>query len=111
MKLAEWARTQGIDYKTAYRWFRSGILPLPCTQLPTGTILVSPPPEAAKSGVALYGRVSSAGQKKDLDRQIARLVGFSTQHSLSVSKIVREVGSGLNGRRMEDLINGHPSLG
>lgn len=99
MKLAVWARAQGIDYKTAYRWFRSGILPVPCTQLPTGTILVSPPLEAAKSGVAVYGRVSSAGQKKDLDRQIARLVGFSTQHSLSVSKIVREVGSGLNGRR------------
>lgn len=99
MKLADWARAQGIDYKTAYRWFRSGILPLPSTQLPTGTILVFPKPEAAKLGVAVYGRVSSAGQKKDLDRQIARLVGFSTQNSLSVSKIVREVGSGLNGRR------------
>jgi len=40
MKLADWARKQGIDYKTAYRWFRAGILPVPATQLPTGTILV-----------------------------------------------------------------------
>lgn len=40
MKLSVWARQQGIDYKTAYRWFRAGILPVPARQLPTGTILV-----------------------------------------------------------------------
>ena len=40
MKLATWAKQQGVDYKTAYRWFRAGILPVPSRQLPTGTILV-----------------------------------------------------------------------
>jgi len=40
MKLAEWARRQGLDYKTAWRWFHAGILPVPAKQLPTGTILV-----------------------------------------------------------------------
>jgi len=40
MKLADWARKQGIDYQTAYRWFRDGNLPMPAIQLPTGTILV-----------------------------------------------------------------------
>ena len=40
MKLATWARQQGVDYKTAYRWFRAGILPATSRQLPTGTILV-----------------------------------------------------------------------
>jgi len=40
MKLAEWARRQGIDYRTAWKWFHAGILPVPSRQLPTGTILV-----------------------------------------------------------------------
>ena len=40
MKLSVWARQQGIQYQTAYSWFRKGILPVPFRQLPTGTILV-----------------------------------------------------------------------
>ena len=40
MKLSVWAKQQGITYKTAYRWFRSGILPCSSRQMPTGTILV-----------------------------------------------------------------------
>ncbi len=99
MKLADWARAQGVDYKTAYRWFRAGILPVPSTQLPTGTILVTPSQEAIKTEVAVYGRVSSAGRKKDLDRQMARLLEYATKNSMSVSRAVKEVGSGLNGRR------------
>ena len=42
MKLSDWATQQGIQYKTAYHWFKSGILPVPAQQLPTGTILVHP---------------------------------------------------------------------
>lgn len=98
MKLAEWAKQQGIDYKTAYRWFRAGILPAPTRQLPTGTILVEQ--ERADTGTtALYARVSSNDQKTDLDRQLARLVQFASSAGLVVSSSVVEIGSGLNGRR------------
>lgn len=40
MKLSDWAEKQGITYKTAWRWFKSGRMPVPCTQTETGTILV-----------------------------------------------------------------------
>lgn len=104
MKLADWARAQGIDYKTAYRWFRAGILPIPSTQLPTGTILVTTvPADEGIGGVALYGRVSSGGQKQDLERQMARLLEHAMKGKLSVAKAVKEVGSGLNGRRKKLL--------
>lgn len=98
MKLADWARAQGIDYKTAYRWFRTGILPVSSKQLPTGTILV----ESAVSpsgGAALYARVSSADQKSDLERQIVRLVEYATKNGHPVTKTATEIGSGLNGHR------------
>jgi putative resolvase len=98
MKLSSWAKQQGIDYKTAYRWFRAGILPVPSRQLPTGTILVDPPASVA-TGAVLYARVSAAGQKADLDRQLARLVRFAGQAGLMVVGTIAEIGGGLNGKR------------
>ncbi len=58
MKLSAWAKLQGISYKTAWRMWRSGQLPVPAEQLPTGTVIVHDQPE--KGGAALYARVSSA---------------------------------------------------
>lgn len=106
MKLADWARQEGIDYKTAYRWFQAGILPLPSTQLPTGTILVHPPlpknPEVTKKA-ALYARVSSHDQKEDLQRQLARLVEYATNNSFNVVETASEIGSAFNGNRKKLL--------
>jgi putative resolvase len=102
MKLADWARAQGIDYKTAYRWFRSGILPVPSEQLPTGTILVHSP-DRAPAGVALYARVSDSDPKGDLERQLGRLAAFSSRQGLSVDRSVIEVGSGFDGHRTKLL--------
>ncbi|MDP2858866.1 MAG: IS607 family transposase, partial [Bacillota bacterium] len=72
MKLSAWAKQQGIDYKTAYRWFRAGILPVPSQQLSTGTILVDVAATNEPVRTVLYARVSSSDQKSDLDRQLSR---------------------------------------
>lgn len=98
MKLADWARGQGIRYRTAYDWFRKGILPVPSRQMPTGTILVYPG-DTSERGTALYARVSSVDQRADLDRQLARLSAYAAEREFRVAKVVGEVGSGLNGRR------------
>jgi putative resolvase len=49
--------------------------------------------------VVAYCRVSSAGQKDDLERQVGRVVTGATERGLSVDQVVAEVGSGLNGHR------------
>jgi len=49
--------------------------------------------------VVAYCRVSSAGQKADLDRQVSRVVAGANRQGLAVAEVVTEVGSGLNGRR------------
>ena len=98
MKLSEWAKLQGITYKTAWKWFQDGKLPAPAEQMPTGTIIVYPV-EQSRSKVALYARVSSADQKSDLDRQIARLVLYASEKQLPISQTVTEIGSGINGNR------------
>ncbi|MGC8720268.1 MAG: IS607 family transposase, partial [Thermodesulforhabdaceae bacterium] len=45
MKLSEWAKRKGISYMTAWRMWKTGKLPVPAEQLPTGTVVVYPPPE------------------------------------------------------------------
>ncbi len=96
MKLSDWAKQQGISYKTAWRWFKDGKLPMPVEQTPTGTILVKENTDNTDELVALYARVSSSDQKQDLDRQIARLVTIANSQGLRVGKTVTEIGSGLN---------------
>jgi putative resolvase len=66
--------------------------------MPTGTILVEEP-ERKNVGAVRYARVSSADQKADLDRQVARLAAFAAERGIGVAKVVAEVGSGLNGHR------------
>jgi putative resolvase len=99
MKLSAWAKQQGISYRTAWRWFKAGSLPVPSQQLPSGTIIVSEPDQKNSNSVAIYARVSSHDQKKDLDRQVARLVVHANQNGLTVFKTFTEIGSGLNGHR------------
>jgi putative transposase len=48
MKLAEWARGNGVHPQTAYRWFREGKMPVPARRLESGTIWV----EAAAESTA-----------------------------------------------------------
>jgi len=78
-------------------------MPVPWRQMPGGTILVDVPMDEKPSAVALYARVSSHDQRKDLDRQLARLSRYAAEQGLHVVESVAEVGSGLNGKRRKLL--------
>jgi predicted site-specific integrase-resolvase len=51
----------------------------------------------------VYARVSSADQKADLDRQVARVCAWARAQQVPLDKVVVEVGSALNGHRREFL--------
>ena len=91
-------KKQGISYRTAWRWFKEGRLPVNAEQTATGTILID---EASHDSnhVAIYARVSSSSQKNDLERQIGRLVLFANAQRWVVAETVTEIGSALNGHR------------
>jgi putative resolvase len=103
MKLAAWARANGVHPQTAYRWFRQGTMPVPARRLPSGTILVQVPGSDHDGGLdqraVLYARVSVHDQQAELDRQVTRLSGWATAQGVTVAEVVTEVGSGVNGRR------------
>ena len=98
MKLSTWAKKQGISYRTAWRWFKNGKLPVLAEQTKTGTILIKEKPSQLNA-VAIYARVSSRDQKKDVDQQISRLVQYANAKGLVVAQTITEIGSGLNGHR------------
>jgi putative resolvase len=103
VKLAAWARANGVHPQTAYRWFRQGTMPVPAQRLPSGTILVEVPGGTSdgtqEQRVVLYARVSAHDQRTDLDRQVARLSAWAAGQGIVVAEVVGEVGSGTNGRR------------
>ncbi|WP_327011809.1 IS607 family transposase [Dactylosporangium sp. NBC_01737] len=103
MSVAEWARRNGVHPQTAYRWFREGTMPVPARRLPSGTIMVDVVSDDTQVQVVVYARVSSADQRADLDRQVARVTAWVTGQNMVVSRVVTEVGSTLNGRRKKFL--------
>lgn len=105
MNLAEWAQTQHIHPQTAYRWYRQGKLPVPARRV-GGLIMVGDLSggDARPIGrTVVYARVSSADQKADLDRQVARVTAWATSNGYAVDQVVTEVGSALNGKRRKFL--------
>jgi predicted site-specific integrase-resolvase len=48
---------------------------------------------------AVYARVSSAEQRGDLDRQVARIVTWAGGQGIAVGRVVTEIGSAVNGHR------------
>lgn len=98
MKLSQYAKQQGISYRTALRWFRDGTIK--GYQAPSGTIIVmesEPVPSVQK--VAIYARVSSAEHRENLERQAERLTQYCTVKGYQVTQVVKEIASGINDSR------------
>lgn len=99
MRLRQYANKMGVSYKTAFRWWKAG--KLDAYQLDTGTIIVREPAPVseAATGIALYARVATQGQKADLERQVERLKTYAASRGYQVTKVVQEIASGMNDNR------------
>jgi predicted site-specific integrase-resolvase len=104
MNLATWAHRNGVARVTAYRWFRSGVLPVPARRVGRLILVDDPTVVMQMAGrTAVYARVSSADQKADLHRQVARVTAWASDEQIPVDKVVTGVGSALNGHRRKFL--------
>src|SRR5712691_7088071 len=107
MKLSSYAKKLGIHYNTAYRLFKRG--QISGYQLPTGTVIVEESVDQTENRalrpqlVAVYARVSSTENKKNLDTQAERLITWCNAQGWSVGKVVKECGSGINDQRPKFL--------
>jgi putative resolvase len=103
MKLSVYARQMGVHYRTAFRWFKSGLIQ--GRQMDTGTILITEPVDAPTAAptvplkVAIYTRVSAAKNKAHLEGQAKRLQDYCAAKGYPVAQVVKEIGSGVNDTR------------
>lgn len=98
MKLSQYAEKEGIHYRTAWNRFKAGKIEGAYTD-DTGHIVVPDPEEALKYKAALYSRVSTHGQRDDLERQEQRLKEFASFRGLEIVHSVTEIGSGVSDQR------------
>jgi predicted site-specific integrase-resolvase len=104
MKLSTYAKQLGVSYKTAWRHWKGG--KLEAYQLPTGTVIVNTT-RKKNNKVCIYTRVSSAENKDNLNSQAERLTQYCVAKGYQISKIIKEVGSGVNDNRKQlaNLLN------
>lgn len=99
MKLSEYAKKNSVSYKTAWKWFKDGLIPN-SRQLKTGTIIVDENVEVKRDEYTIvYARVSSSENKSTLESQAKRLVDFCCAKGWKINEVVKETGSGLNDSR------------
>ncbi len=87
---------------SAYRYFNNGLIK--GIKLKTGTILIDIEEEGNENitkntRVVLYTRVSSSENKTNLDTQLDRLRSFAVAKGYTITKEIKEIGSGLNDKR------------
>jgi predicted site-specific integrase-resolvase len=102
VKLSKYAKMNGISYMSAYRYFNNGLIK--GIKLKTGTILIDIEEEGNENitkntRVVLYTRVSSSENKTNLDTQLDRLRSFAVAKGYTITKEIKEIGSGLNDKR------------
>src|SRR5215467_7408831 len=101
MKLSAYAKQMGVCYETAWRWYRDG--KIQGRRVGAHTIILTEGQEAPQherpERVALYARVSAAEHRPNLESQTERFVAYCAAKGYQVSKIVKEVASGVNDSR------------
>lgn len=105
-KISKYAKIQGVTTRTIWRWIKEGMLTIERTETNRVLVVVDDLVEVKQYKVAVYARVSSTENKENLEKQKQRLLDYSAAKGYTVSKIITEVGSGLNDARpkLEKLI-------
>lgn len=103
-KISEYAKKNKVTIRTIWNWIYDGRLLTRRTETGRIRIIVD---ENKEKNVAVYARVSSSENKDNLERQKERLVSYCNAKGYKVSKIITEIGSGLNDKRpkLESLLS------
>ena len=98
MKLSQWAKKQGITYRTAWEYFRTGKLPA-AYRLPGGAVIVPSDGKQKQEYIVTYARVSSSQNRDSLEKQSQRLIDFCNAEGWETHLNIKEIGSGLSDKR------------
>ena len=96
LKISEYAKINRVTQRTVWNWIKQGRIKTRYTN--TGRVRVIVESDKEKQ-VAIYTRVSSTENKENLKAQTERLISYCNAKGYKVTKVVSEIGSGLNDQR------------
>ena len=96
LKISEYAKINRVTSRTVWNWIKQGRIKTRYTD--TGRVRVIVESDKEKQ-VAIYTRVSSTENKENLKTQTERLINYCNAKGYKVTKVVSEIGSGLNDQR------------
>lgn len=104
IKLSKYAKMFGITYRTANRHFKEGKIKYETKILGSGALMVNYVENDTLfkfRDCIIYCRVSSPNKRKDLDSQIERCRNYAISNGYNISRIHKEIASGMNDNRRE----------
>ena len=113
-KVSEYAKIHNVTQRTVWNWINKGELTIEYTPTKRVRIVIDNP--NIEKTVAIYARVSSSENKDNLESQAERLISYCNAKGYKVSKIVKEIGSGLNDNinsatsKLNNLTSGQSAL-
>ena len=93
IRLAEWARREGIARITAYRMLRRGILPVFSERSPTGRWYVYVPSSKTRQTVIYVRAAPGPDQVASLNRQVESLSKWAQYNGRSHFAVIREIAN------------------
>lgn len=102
IKLSTWAKQNNVCYRTAWNWVSEGKFPLKTFISKTNRIFVIEDSNSNDNETTVvYSRVSNHSRKKELQYQVDRCSQFAFSKGWCISKVYKEVASGMNDNRTE----------
>ena len=100
IKLCDYAKNHSVTYRTAWNRFNAGKIPNSFKNR-DGQILIEVinNKNIDLTKVVIYARVSSNENRTNLDTQAIRLTHYATAKGYQITKVIKEVGSGVNDNR------------
>lgn len=99
IKLSNYAKMTGVSVRTLWRRINDGTLEVVRSETGRVFIKIDDAVKPYNLNVCGYARVSSSENKDNLEKQKERLISYCNAKGYKVSKVVTEVGSGLNDER------------
>jgi predicted site-specific integrase-resolvase len=99
IKLSNYAKMTGVSVRTLWRRINDGTLEVVRSETGRVFIEIDDDVKPYNLNVCVYARVSSSENKGNLEKQKERLISYCNAKGYKVSKVVTEVGSGLNDER------------
>ncbi len=107
MKLAAWAKANGLTYLAAWKRYKAGTLPVRAWKGDTGAILVDP----ATRGLVVYLRVDSKADSEELERAREDCERYCNKRKWRIEEVIEEIGDGRRDERSAflDLLDSKPT--